>query len=321
MTLACPVRYHPDFPNFGSAWHSDYSADDPSWVAASVANHQNGTLDARGYSTDGGYTWTAWPTLPLGAVAGQTGQGTGVFGFGSIHVGAPGTVVWVSSYSHGVQRTTNYGTTWTAVTMPGVANLGSSINPKQYYIYRRPLASEKTAGQTGTFYAHVNGIGFFRTSDAGATWSQQCDWSPFSGTDYTWHEYLKSVPDNPGHLFLTAGPLGSKAAPDTTTPFLRTADGGATWAAIPDLMSVRGFDFGKAAPGQSYPAIYVIGILSGVTGVYRSIDGAVTWDLLSQQPAETVAYIRNVAASKDTYGLHWLTAPGGGILRGQLATA
>jgi photosystem II stability/assembly factor-like uncharacterized protein len=103
----------------------------------------------------------------------------GAFFAGSIHVGAPGHIIWVSAGSKGASYTTDSGTTWTAVAISGVTM--SAINTQAYFYYRRPVASEKTAGSADTFYAFVTGTGFYKSTDVGATWAQQCNNTQFAG--------------------------------------------------------------------------------------------------------------------------------------------
>jgi photosystem II stability/assembly factor-like uncharacterized protein len=309
---AYPVRYHPIDGEFSGAWHADYSADQPAYVAATMAPPTTFNPIRSGYSVDGGHTWTQFATRPLNSTNSQT-----VFGFGSIHVGQPGHIIWVGALSKGTYRTTDHGATWTAVTIPGVTM--ANLNTQAWFYYRRPIASEKTAGSADTFYAHVPSSGVYRSTDAGATWTQRCDFTQFGATNWTQHAYLKTVPDHPGHLFLSPGYQGTPANPALGTPFKRSTDGGVTWSTLTSIDTVRGFDFGIGAAGSSYPAIYAIGRVGTTVGVYRSDDNAATWTLLSTQPHNTVDTIRNVAASKEVYGTHWLTVGGSGLIVGRLA--
>jgi hypothetical protein len=304
-----PYRYHPTDALFGSAWHMDYSADDPHWLAASMGSHQNLDGSPSGYSSDGGLTWAAFATIP--------NNGTNSAWAGSMHVGAPGTAIWVSSTGRGAYRTTNSGASWSPLSMPGVTM--STINTQAYFIYRRPICSEKTAAFTNIFYAFVTSVGVFKSTDSGATWVQQCNNTQFTGTDWSWHVYLKAVPGNVGHLFLSSGFLGSPANPTLNAAFKRSTDGGVTWSTVTTINTVRAYDFGIGAPGSSYPAIYAIGYVGGVRGAYRSDDNCATWTLLSDQPRGSVDIPRNIGASKETYGKHWIALAGSGLLVGQLA--
>ncbi|HPR31844.1 MAG TPA: hypothetical protein PLK12_07105, partial [Prolixibacteraceae bacterium] len=52
---------------------------------------------------------------------------------------------------------------------------------------------------------------------------------------------------------------------------------GSTFTLMPKVSQIHGFGFGKAAPGKKYPALYLIGIVDGVRGIYRSTDQARNW--------------------------------------------
>jgi hypothetical protein len=43
------------------------------------------------------------------------------------------------------------------------------------------------------------------------------------------------------------------------------------------VQSAKGLGIGKAAPGASYPAMYLDGKINGAIGIYRSIDTGATW--------------------------------------------
>jgi len=43
------------------------------------------------------------------------------------------------------------------------------------------------------------------------------------------------------------------------------------------VTEIHGFGFGKAAPGEDYPALYLIGVVDGVRGIYRSTDQSRSW--------------------------------------------
>lgn len=304
-----PYQYHPDDGILSSGWHADYSASDPTWIAASVWDRSGFAAPAPGYSTDGGVTWTTFATIP--ALSGSQ------YFAGSIHVGTPGHIIWVSSGSKGASYTTDSGATWTAVAISGVTV--TSLNTQSYYFYRHPVASEKTAGSADTFYVHAPNVGFYKSTDVGATWTKQCDNTPFAGYDWSQMTYLKTVPGHPGHLFDCIGWQGAGGGVEATgRPFKRTTDGGVTWTTVGTIDTVRGFDFGVGAAGSTYPAIYAVGYVSGIKGAYRSDDNAATWTLLSTQPNDTTDFIRNVGASQETYGKHWITTAGSGLIVGTL---
>lgn len=305
-----PTHYHPQNGVFLSGWGADYAADDPAFIAAVLGNHQPpGNPAPTGYSEDGGHTWVAFPTIPLNSVASNT------FGYGSIHVGGREAIIWASANSKGAYRTTDLGETWVKIAISGVTD--TAINARTHAVRRRPFATEKTPGHAGTFYLFTNGAGFFRSTDGGVTWEQRAPASAFTALgDISWNVHVQTVPGHPGHLFLTPGRTGGYGTYPYGTPFFRSTDGGATWAAVPQVKTVAAFDFGKASPGSDYPAIYAVGYLQAVHGCHRSIDGGDTWETLSTHPGGLTAWFPTVAASKEVYGLHWLGTDRVGVLRG-----
>ena len=95
---------------------------------------------------------------------------------------------------------------------------------------------------------------------------------------------LMSVPGEAGNVFYTGGPQGVISATPAAEPFYRSTNGGATWTAIPNVLDVFYFGFGAAAPGQSYPAIYIVGYVNNVYGVWQSTNNAQSWTNIGTLP-------------------------------------
>ncbi len=86
------------------------------------------------------------------------------------------------------------------------------------------------------------------------------------------HEHLPSgrlvaSPTAVGDLWLAAKDKG----------LLHSTDGGSTFVTLAGLDRCSSVGFGKAAPSQSAPTIYVVGRSGNVTGILRSDDQAKTW--------------------------------------------
>ena len=99
------------------------------------------------------------------------------------------------------------------------------------------------------------GHGVYETTNGGVSWTQV-----YSGdiTPFDWYNAeLESVPGEAGNLFFTGGSQGG-AQPDRKTFYAFDQ-----WRSDLDRRSqcaeVSCFGFGAAAPGQSYPAIYIVG--------------------------------------------------------------
>lgn len=56
-----------------------------------------------------------------------------------------------------------------------------------------------------------------------------------------------------------------------------STDTGKTFIKLDGVQEILAFGFGKAAPKADYPALYLIGVVDGVRGIFRSDDTAKTW--------------------------------------------
>ena len=120
-----------------------------------------------------------------------------------------------------------------------------------------------------------------------------------------------SVPGEAGNLFFTGGRQGT-AQPDTQEPFMRSTNGGATWTAVPNVLEVTCFGFGAAAPGQSYPAIYIVGWVNNVYGIWQSINNAQSWTQIGTYPNNSLDTIKTISGDPNIYGQVYVGFEGSG---------
>jgi photosystem II stability/assembly factor-like uncharacterized protein len=112
------------------------------------------------------------------------------------------------------------------------------------------------------------------------------------------------VPGRAGDLWLTAG----------NGLLYHSTDGGDTFRQVTSVATVATIGFGKAAPGASYPAIYLAGIVNGVQGVFRSTDGAASWVRINND-SEQYAWIgQTITGNPNVFGQVFLGTNGRGIL-------
>jgi hypothetical protein len=103
-------------------------------------------------------------------------------------------------------------------------------------------------------------------------------------------------------------------------------DSGATWTKLsqfasitssnpwPDVQGATLVALGKAAPGAAYSAaVYVVGVVSGVWGVYRSDDAGVTWKRFNDD-AHQFGGMGVMAADQNVYGRIYVSGTGRGVL-------
>ncbi|HEV2557951.1 MAG TPA: hypothetical protein VGU45_04935, partial [Microvirga sp.] len=103
----------------------------------------------------------------------------------------------------------------------------------------------------------------------------------------------------------------------------RSTDGGATWTDMggSGWTEMHALGFGKAAPGQSFPALYALGARTGDTpSVYRSINMASSWTKLpgpyTEYPTGNYDALRFIDGDMDTYGDVWIGTRATGVIKG-----
>jgi hypothetical protein len=200
---------------------------------------------------------------------------------GSVVVSADGgTVVWTAS-GQLPYVSTDQGRTWTA----------SSGLPSGTAV----VADRATAG---TFYALSRGT-LFASTDGGKTFAARA--TGLAGGR------IKSAPGSTGDLWLTHG-----------GGILHSTDGGATFTKLNSVQSADGIGFGKAAPGARYHALYIIGTVNGVAGVFRSIDGGTAWTRVNDDHSQFGGFIGGaITGDPDVYGRVYAGSNGRGVLVGE----
>jgi hypothetical protein len=175
-------------------------------------------------------------------------QGTepgGVNNGGKVASSADGSrFVWAPGDS-GIQvvYSVGFGNTWTQ----------SSGIPANSTIESDRVNSNKFYGlSNGTFYVSTNGGASFTATAA-------------SGLP-TGNVHFKAVPGHEGDIWL-AGSGG----------LWHSTNSGASFTKLGNVSTALSIGFGKAAPGQTYNALYLVGTVDGVAGVYRSDDAGGSW--------------------------------------------
>ncbi|AGL18899.1 cellulose binding domain-containing protein [Actinoplanes sp. N902-109] len=201
----------------------------------------------------------------------------GVTGGGTIAVGADaGSFVW-SPAGTGVYYSTTRGSSWTASTgIPAGAKVESDrSDPKTFYGYAASSV--------------------YVSKDGGATFSTVAAPTPAQN--------LKAVPGRAGDVWL-AGAGGLYRSTNTGTSFTK----------IGTVTSAVNVAFGKAAPGASYPAVFLVGVVDGVDGVFRSDDAGASWVRINDAQHQYGNSGDALAGDPRVYGRVYLGTNGRGIL-------
>ena len=292
----------------GLGWSNGIAADmawsDPQYIAASGAINSSNT--GTGYwSGDGGKTWTTFASLPAGATTNTSSES-------SLVVTARNKAVWAPANSV-PSYTTDNGATWTATNLPALPAVGwnrgyrlvvDRKNPNKVYAYDSGGAWWASAGRV---YVSTDGGHSFALSQGSVTASL--------APNGWWVTSMAVNPNAEGDLWMADG-----------NAVYHSVDSGATWQKLSQFASVQGSNawpdvqgatvvaLGKAKDGASYSAaVYVVGTVGGVWGVYRSDDGGATWTRFNDD-AHQFGGIGVMAADQNVYGRVYLSGTGRGLL-------
>jgi len=294
-----PSTYGPvDSDTIQMGWSLDYASSDPSFIVG-LSDWNN---EQSGYSTNGGATWTYFASAPASGLRG-----------GMIAASTPQNIIWAPAGGRQPYYTLNQGATWTGISLPGVS--GWNGFDFAYYLVQRSVTADRV--NANTFYLYFNGHGVFQTTNGGATWTKvyagNNGYIESNASFAGYNSMLASVPGKAGNLFYTSGPLnGSTATSPVNNPFYRSTNGGATWTAVSNVVAVSCFGFGAAAPGQTYPAIYIVGYVNNVFGIWQSVDNAATWTNIGTYPIGELDAISAISGDPNNYGEVYVGFSNGG---------
>ena len=290
---AYPSTYGPvQSDNMVSGWSVDYASSTPSFIVG-IADWW-GTEES-GYSTDGGQTWTEFATeLP--------GAGSSFVG-GTIAASTTQNFIWAPSGGVDPYYTLDGGKTWNPITLPGVTSWSNF--DWAYYLDTRSVTADRVLANT--FYLYDNGV--FETTNGGKSWTEVYSGALSPGA---YNSEIMAAPGEAGNLFFTAGIQGDGSNPPSTAGFYMSTDQGKTWAALPNVLEVTTFGFGAAAPGSSYPTIFIVGYVNDVYGVWQSTNKGQSWTQIGTQPAGELDQITTISGDPNTYGQVYVGFAGGG---------
>ena len=278
----------PPFQNpwMQTVWSLDFAESNPSFVARVGLLDYNGHA-AGAYSLDQGTTWTQFASIPAGA-AGVPGT----FYTNLIAVSADGrTLVWTAnatppSYSR------DGGATWTAST-GAVSQLliaSDRVNANKFYGFD---------GATGTVYS---------STDGGATFAAAAMRLPAdAGDTVVSRSRPRAAPGREGDVWL---PLASGLyhSTDSATSFTR----------IGAVQSSSLVGFGMAAPNAAYPAVYLVGTVGNLYGIFRSNDAGATWTRINDDHHQ-YGLLSVILGDPRIYGRVYVGTSGRGILYGDVS--
>lgn len=283
---------------------TDFAGDDPRFLVGVVAPSDQ---SAPGFSPDGGRSWRAFEGIPA------SGWGIG----GCIAASTKTNIILLPSNNGVGTFTVDGGKTWSQVRLDGTNPTSNFANA--FYVTRKNLSADKT--RPGTFalvYSVVNGNGYdnplgglWITRDGGRSWQQTLKGVIGPGNHDAravralgmeerqfWQCQLDYVPGRPREL------VYSPHADYAADRFYWSQDDGATWIeAHHDIRNVKAFGFGKAAPGQLWPALYFWGSVAGKEGLFATLDWFQTKPrLVTRFPSQFLSPVSSIAGDSDHFG-------------------
>jgi hypothetical protein len=270
-------------PRFGNTTGLAIAARNPMVLVRSgdLAGGQNRGGPGLAYSLDQGKTWA------------QAKKGPGFNSRdGSVAVNADGTRwIWTLP-GGGSYLTTDRGDSWKRCGLPdGVRAVADPVNPMKFY-------GVDAVG--GEYFWSVDGGEKFSTAIFLAA-------PPPAGADRGdargGQDQIYPAPDREGDLW-----LASKDG-------LCHPVGAAGFTSVGGPVNIHAFGFGKSAPGEDYPAIYVVGDLNGQPGIFRSDDCAKSWVRINDDRHQW-GLVLQITGDPRIYGRVYVGTHGRGILYG-----
>ena len=205
---------------------------------------------------------------------------------GTIAVSADGSrLVWTQSGSTACNPyySTDHGANWMLCSgaPAGLAPVADRSNASKFYIYD---------GNAGRAYA---------STDGGATFNAAASVPKYASP-------MRAVPGIEGNLWLPAGGSG----------LLRSANSGITFTAVPGVQEAYQVGFGKAAAGQTHPAVFIWGKIADTVGFFRSDDAGATWTRINDD-LHQFGYINWISGDPRIFRRVYFATSGRGIVYGE----
>ncbi len=207
-------------------------------------------------------------------------------GYGKMALSADGnTTVYCASGGSTTYYSTDNGGSWTSTGVTNVQDahpIADYVNTNKFYIY---------SPSSGQLLVSTNkGVSFTASSSNPGQWG--------SGR-------ARAVPGNEGHVWV-----------GLSNGLTYTTNNGTSWTTVSNVTSCKAVGFGKAATGATYPAVYIWGTVSGVRGMFRSIDQGVSWTRINDDAHEWggVGNGNFVMGDMNVYGRAYMATVGRGLV-------
>ncbi len=286
--LDTPAPGNPKPPFFGNT-HDVTGAEAAPEVMVRIGKARVGSN--LGYSLDGGKTWHNAASAPDPKSSD-----------GFVAVSADGRAwVWAPK---GQQPHVSHdrGDTWTPVKgLPaGTRVVADRVNPRRFHamaLFDDRLFGSDDAGLT--FSARPLALPDGPATRPAAGVHNHSN----RGDDRGGQDRLYAAPGREGGLWLAA-----------FHGLYRGGDGQAMQR-LPAVSQIHAFGFGRAAPGSSDPALYLVGTVAGQYGIFRSTDGGKQWQRINDDTRQW-GLILQISGDPKVFGRVYVGTHGRGVLYG-----
>jgi hypothetical protein len=222
-------------------------------------------VTAPGFSSNNGSSFTLWTSLPTGATNG---------GF-NVAYSTPNNCMYAPSggVAPSISNNCNVAApTWTQISLPGSPSLTKFLPTGIPSNGNGKLIGADRA-TAGVYYLFIPGTGFY----IGTNCTTTCTWNAgATNTDFFLEQqpYLKTTL-GVGQDFFVAGGFSFVGGSQPQGGFLyHTIDGGATagnLCQVTSMVEPTSVGFGHAAPGKTFPAVFVAGNIPDSTSTTMSV--------------------------------------------------
>jgi len=227
-------------------------------------------------SSDGGANWYEPSSQPASLTGG---------GQAAVSCTNNQNIVW-SPGGVGVYYSTTGGSSWTAST--GIP-AGASVR-----------SDRATAGK---FYGFLSGT-FYVSTNNGATFAAT------AATGLPTYGQFKAVFGIAGDIWL----VGQFSTSPVTGGVWHSTNSGVSFTKLSNVAVGYTIGFGKAASGQTYPALYLTGLIGSTYGIYQSDDAGTSWTQINDSAHQYGTLSSCITGDRNTYGRCYVGTNGRGII-------
>ena len=239
-------------------------------------------------STDGGKNWQGFASVPTGAKTG-----------GMVAITADGrSLVWTFKHDPAMVSR-DRGKSWHKI-----EGLRENADVPDWSACDLQPAADRVDPRRVVIYDALEGV-LYVSDDGGARFQKGAASLPAIPKYALMVADVEAVPGLAGHLWLSTG----KA-------LYRSTDGGKTANPLATVEESYGVGLGKAAPGSTYPTLFLSGKVDGAKGVFRSTDEGGHWTRVSDAEHQ-YGTVNAVEGDPRVFGRVYLGPNGRGIVVGE----